>query len=298
MDYQYLKVTQDGSVRVLTLNRPEKLNASNVRLDMEWLDALQEAEADPTVRTIVQHGAGRAFSAGHDMEEVGEIVKRLGADARDWRNIYAEIWPNGSPWQAVAEATKPIVSAVHGHVIGQAIPLVMLTDIVVAATGTVFNLEIVRTGGAGALAYMFGLLPPKQLNELVYLGSLRAEDLLQAGAINRVVSPEQLMPEALHIARAIARIHPDSVRGYKTTLREVLARHGINDVGAFLRAGAASHGNSDDNGLWAMAADKGVDEALHWRENVFGENEFVAAAGPSPVCAAHPAENTADQQAR
>jgi enoyl-CoA hydratase len=267
-EYEFVTTRVEDGVCVLTLNRPDRLNAINRQLDLDWLHALQEAEADPEVRVVVQHGAGRMFSAGHDLAEVGQVIKDLAAEAHDWSKVYEFIWPEGSPLDLTCEYSKPIVSAVHGHVVGQAVFQVLATDLVVAAPGTVFNLEVMRTGGAAGAAAFSGLLPVKLVNEVALLGRLSAEQLLACGSVNRVV--DDPLDEALRLASSVARMHPTSVSAYKTAMAETLRRRDIGDFKAAFDAIRDSHGNDDDNEFWAMAAERGVKEALAWRDAQFG----------------------------
>jgi enoyl-CoA hydratase/carnithine racemase len=273
MSYRYVRVHRENGVFTLVLNRPEKLNAINVQLELDWLHALQEAEADPSIRVIVQCAEGRAFTAGHDMVEVGALIKDLGPAAKDWNNIYAKIWPEGSPLDLVAQYSKPIVSAVHGYVVGLGVPLVLDTDIIVAAEKTVFNMEIVRTGGGAGLVNLLGKLPPKKFHELVYLGKLTVEDMAQFGAVNFIVPPEQVREKAQEIARTIASFEPSALALYKRTFRDAMNRQSAHVVGAGQQLGADSHGSTVDNQLWSMAAEKGVQNALKWRDETLGSNQ-------------------------
>lgn len=269
-DYEFVTTRVSGGVCVLTLNRPERLNAINRQLDLDWLHALQEAQDDPEVRVVVQHGAGRMFSAGHDLAEVGQVIKDLAAEAHDWSKVYEFIWPEGSPLDLTCEYTKPIVSAVHGHVVGQAVFQVLATDLVVAAPGTMFNLEVMRTGGAAGAAAFSGLLPVKLVNEIALLGRLTSEQLLACGSVNRVVAEDEVLDEAVRLASSIARMHPTSVGAYRSAMAETLRRRDIGDFQAAFDAIRDSHGNDDDNEFWAMAAERGVKEALAWRDAQFG----------------------------
>ena len=267
--FEYVRTRVEQGVYVLTLDRPDKLNAINRQLDLDWLHALQEAEADPGVRAVLQHGAGRMFSAGHDLGEVGEVIAGL-AETEDWGRVYEHIWPEGSPLDFTQEMSTPTVSAVHGQVVGQAVFQVLATDLVVAAPGTVFNLEVMRTGGAAGAAALSGMLPVKLVNEIALLGRLNAEELLSHGAINRIVPPDGLAAAGLAMAAAAARMHPSSARSFKQAMKATLARRGIADFKAAFDDIRDSHGSAEDNRFWAMAAEVGVKQALAWRDAEYG----------------------------
>lgn len=279
MTYEFVQTTVADGLFTLTLNRPEKLNAISVQLDSEWIRALREAIANPDVRVILQCGNGRIFSAGHDIVEVGRTIRELGADASDWTKLYAKIWPDGSPNDVAARCPKPLVSAVHGMVVGQAVLPVFSSDIIVAAEGTVFNVEAARVGGGAGLKGLIGVLPHRLLAELAMVGTLRAEDLHSAGVINRVVPADQLLPTAVALARAISAVHPDTTMQFKRSMYDAMDRQGINDPEAVEDGGATSHGNPADNEFYMRAAEHGVTEAVRWRDEDFGGGAFITSKG-------------------
>jgi enoyl-CoA hydratase/carnithine racemase len=277
MPFEFVETSQNDGVYALTLNRPEKLNAINTQLDLDWLHALQEARSDPEVRVVLVRGNGRIFSAGHDLVEVGRIITELGDAASDWNNVFARIWPEGSPLQEMKTFPKPIITAVHGMAAGQACAAVLGSDLIVAAEGTIFNMEALRTGGAGGSAGMVGVIPPHLVNELVYMGTLNAESLRAAGVVNRVVPLDQLKEVSESMATAVARIHSESSYNFKQGMIKKLEELGVGRVDTSV--GAASHGNEVDNAFWAMAAEKGVAEALRWRDEEFGKGAFATSKG-------------------
>jgi enoyl-CoA hydratase/carnithine racemase len=156
---------------------------------------------------------------------------------------------------------------------------VFSSDIIVAAEGTVFNVEAARVGGGAGLKGLTGVLPHKLLAELALIGTLRAEDLHSAGVINRVVPAEELMPTALAMARAIAKVHPDSSGHFKRSLVQALEAQGINAPEAVEDGGAASHGNDFDNEFYMRASEHGVTEAIRWRDEEFGGGAFTTSKG-------------------
>jgi enoyl-CoA hydratase/carnithine racemase len=259
-------VSQEGAVRTIVFNRPEKLNAITVQMDLDWIRALRAAEADDSVRAVIIRGEGKCFSAGHDMVEVGRIMQELGDDASNWENVYAKVWPEGSPVKAIWDADKPIIAEIQGQVVGMMVPAVLCCDLIVAAEGSAFNLEVLRSGGGAGLSPYIGLLPHKLINELAFTGRLSAEQMLAAGAINRVVPLSRLRIESRKIARAATGILPVSSGNFKRSVRAILRKQGIGDPAAMQLGGVQSHGNATDNGFWRRAAETGVADALRWRD--------------------------------
>lgn len=266
--FEFVRTRLVDGVFELTLDRP-KINAINIQMDLDWLHALQAAEADDRVAVVLQRAEGRMFTAGHDLEEVGAILKNL-EDPSDWSGVYAQIWPEGSPLDFTAEITKPLLAAVHGQVVGQGVYQALASDIVIAAQGTVFNMEVARTGGAAGVSSLTGLIPPKLVNELAYVGRLSAEVLLSAGGINRVVPRAELDAVAMTLAASIARVHPSSLGAHKTAMKGTFARQNLGDFASGFDAIRDSHGNDDDNEFWSAASERGVREALAWRDERFG----------------------------
>lgn len=277
MGKEFVTVEQKGAVSVISLNRPDKLNAITVGMDLELVRAIRAAEADDTIRSILLRGEGRSFSAGHDLIEVGKIMHDLGEKAADWTNVYARVWPEGSPVQAISECNKPVVTALQGYVVGMMVPAVLSADLIVATDDMVMHLEVLRSGGGAGLSPYVGLMPPKLLNELALLGKINSAQLLAAGVVNRVTSQEALFEDALAMAQAATDVLPVSTKAYKNGVRDILRRQGVGDPSAMTIGGVDSHGNDTDNNFWRMAADKSVADALRWRD----EQTRTAAAASS-----------------
>lgn len=134
-----------------------------------------------------------------------------------------------------------------------------------------------RTGGAAGAASLVGLVPPKLVNQIAYTGRLTAEQLAHVGAINEVVPAEELLASALRLAADVARVHPASLSAYKKAYVQRLADQRLGEFAAAFDDIRDSHGNDDDNTFWARAAQKGVKDALGWRDEEFGPRSTGAA---------------------
>jgi enoyl-CoA hydratase/carnithine racemase len=255
-----------GKIRVISLDRPAKLNAVTVQMDIDLVRAIAGAEADEEVAVILIRAEGRCFSAGHDLVEVGGIMEDLGADAADWDKVYEKIWPEGSPVHAVFTCSKPVVVAVKGSVVGMMVPFVVSCDIIIAAEGTEFNEEILRTGGGAGLAPYIGLVPANLLSELVYTGRLKAEKLAACGVINELTTGEMLDEVAMRYAQAATLVMPYSAQGFKRAQRAMLDNLGIGNAASMQSGGKDSHGDARDTEFWTMASKRGVRNALEWRD--------------------------------
>lgn len=206
-------------VAVITLNRPEKLNAWTTQMAGEVADALQRANDDKDVGAVLFNGAGRAFCAGADVIE--EFKKR--ADAQD-----AGVAPTrrtASDFPTLVQLLhfgKPSVAAVHGYAIGIGVTLPLNCDIRVVAEGTQLNTMFLRVG----LTPEFGssyMLPRivglGKACELVYIPRMvDAREALEIGLVNRVVPDGRLMDEAMSMAAAIAKGPPFAMKKAKEVI--------------------------------------------------------------------------------
>ena len=214
-----------GAVMVVTLNRPERLNAISLGLLRDLHDQLDHANGDDAVRAIVLTGAGRAFCAGDDLKEFDDQA-RSEATAREHieaiQQITRDLMLNG----------KPIVGAVHGFAVGGGFEWLLNCDLVVAADDLMAFFPELAIGQFVTGAVTF-LLPQavghQRAMELLMLGERQsAARLLELGLVNRVVPPDRLLEEALAIATELASRNPFSVASLRRIvnleLQETLER--------------------------------------------------------------------------
>lgn len=164
MTYESILYEVDQNVAVLTLNRPERLNAWNTHMAAEIGSALAAAQADDEVRAVVLTGAGRAFCAGQDLSD-GEDTFADNADA----NAHEQGTPSTMPW----DVSKPIVAAINGHAVGVGLTFPLTCDIRFVADDAKLQFAFVRRGIAPELG------STKLLSRMV--GLQVASDLLMSG---------------------------------------------------------------------------------------------------------------------
>jgi enoyl-CoA hydratase/carnithine racemase len=199
-----------GPVAILTLNRPEKLNAMSEELLGALVGALDAIELDAAVRAVVITGAGRAFSAGADIAAFAPRMKAGAAEA-----IVHFMRPGHRMTRRVESFPKPIVAAVNGIAFGGGCELVESTHIALAAESATFskaeiNIGIIPTfGGTQRLPRNVGR---KAAIELILTGRrFSATEAARLGLINRVVTDADLLPEALALAKELAAKPPLTV---------------------------------------------------------------------------------------
>lgn len=202
-------------VAVVTLNRPEAMNALSAALRAELADAMLAVANNDMVRAVVLTGAGtRAFTAGLDLKELGASTAGLGAaNATD---------PRDNPVKAVEQCAKPVIGAINGVAITGGFELALACDVLIASDNARFADTHARVGimpGWGLsqkLSRMIGLSRAKELSLTGnFLDAATAE---RWGLVNRVVAADALLPEAIALARDMAGIDPVMVAAYKSLI--------------------------------------------------------------------------------
>lgn len=231
-----------GSVSVVTLNRPGRLNAIGGRLLPDLHDALAAAQADPATRAIVLTGAGRAFCAGDDLKEFGEQTASPAAIAEQCERIQQIT-------RDLMFGPKLVIGAVHGWAVGGGFEWVLNCDLVVAADNLVaffpeMGLGHFVTGGVTHLLPQ--ALGHQRTVELIVLGERHdAQALLRLGLVNRVVPVDRMLDTALALAQEVASRSAGATR----RLKRVLTIQGQQQLAAALelerQAAMACFGDPD-----------------------------------------------------
>lgn len=204
----------DGATGIITINRPEKLNA----LDLATIEALQSAladmEADPAVRVIIFTGAGKAFVAGGDI-----------ADLNSRRGLahYAEFaGPVHDLFRRVEVCDKPTIGAVNGWALGGGCELMLALDIRILSEAARIGVPEIKLGlfpGAGGTQRLIRQIPLCRAKELMFAGDhISAEEAVAIGLANRVVSADELMAACKALADKIAAKSPLALKLLKRTL--------------------------------------------------------------------------------
>jgi enoyl-CoA hydratase len=206
----------DDRIALLTLNRPEQLNALSYGLIDELMTALDRIETDPEVRAVILTGAGeRAFSAGADIHEFSESVRR-GRDA-----AVSEFVRRGQTMTARLEAFgKPVIAAVNGLAFGGGCEITEAVHLAIASERASFAKPEIRLGMPptfGGTQRLPRLVGRKRGLELLLTGDpFTPERALEIGLINAVVPHDELLPAARALAQRIVRHSPGAVRSVVT----------------------------------------------------------------------------------
>lgn len=213
-----LLVKDQGAVRVLTLNRPDKRNALNTELTQALLDALRAADGAENVGCVVLAGAGPAFCAGADVTEFAGLTPEHKAKVEARAELTMQLH------LAIPKLAKPLVSAVHGAALGGGAGLAIAGDLVVMGDGAALGYPEVRHGIVAAIvmANLVRQVGRKAAFELVALGEpVGAERALALGLVNRVVPRAQVLKEAVALADKLAALGRPALRLTKQLFHEV-----------------------------------------------------------------------------
>ncbi len=211
-----IRVEKHDAVALVTLNRPDALNALSRALRAELVRIFGELATDDTVRAVVLTGEGRAFTAGVDLKEAGETGFALGADGGDIDIARAL---GAYPW--------PIIGAINGFAITGGFELALMCDVLLASTEAKFADTHARVGimpGWGLSQKLSRLIGTSRAKELSFTGNfLDAETAERWGLVNRVYAPVELVPAALKLGHDMCSCDPDLLKNYKAVIDDGLA---------------------------------------------------------------------------
>ena len=221
--YKHLIVEKQDGVALLTMNRPEVLNATNARLHYElsriWLDLAE----DPEVRVALITGAGRAFCAGGDFELIEDVLGNSEAIANNMKEA-SDIVYN------MINLDKPVVSAINGVAVGAGLAVALLADVSIASESARFTDGHIRLGvAAGDHACLIWPLLCGMAKAKYYLLTcdfLDGKEAERIGLVSMVVPDEELMPRATEVARKLASGPQPAIRWTKRALNQWLRMAG------------------------------------------------------------------------
>lgn len=197
MSYETILVERRDKVGLITLNRPQALNALNLKLMQELVAAAEEFDADPAVGAIVLTGSAKAFAAGADIKEM---------EGKGFQEMYAADWFSG--WRRFTSVRTPIIAAVSGYALGGGCELVMMCDIVIAGENAKFGQPEIKLGvipGMGGSQRLTRAIGKAKAMDLILTGrNMDAAEAEHAGLVSRVVPTESVLDEALATATTIS----------------------------------------------------------------------------------------------
>ncbi|MBI5116117.1 crotonase/enoyl-CoA hydratase family protein [Candidatus Poribacteria bacterium] len=222
MNFEHIKYELDDRILTITLNRPEKLNAFTSAMGTEMIEAFDRADEDDEVRVVIVTGAGRGFCAGSDLSggaDTFDNVTRKNETLEEHRDA------GGVGVLRIYEMKKPIIAAINGPAVGVGITMTLPMDIRIASTAAKMGFVFARRGittEACSSWFLPRIVGISRAAEWVLTGRVfPAQEALDGGLVSRIVSPEELMPTAVKLAREIA----DNTSAVSVTLsRQLLWR--------------------------------------------------------------------------
>jgi enoyl-CoA hydratase len=208
MSYETLLVEQRGAVTLITLNRPQALNALNSQILSDLLAAMAAFDADRSQGCAVLTGSEKAFAAGADIKEM---------QAQSFADMYAHDFFAG--WDAFTRTRKPIIAAVAGYALGGGCELAMMCDFILAADTAKFGqpeIKLAVSPGMGGSQRLARAVGKAKAMEMCLTGRMiGAEEAERAGLVSRVIPAAELVDEAVKVAMAIAGMAPLAVLANK-----------------------------------------------------------------------------------
>jgi enoyl-CoA hydratase/carnithine racemase len=207
-----------GTVRILTMNRPDKRNALNTALTQALLEGLRAADGAESVACVVLTGAGQGFCAGADLSEFKDLTPEHQHRVEERAELTMQL-------QLVfSKMAKPVVTAINGAAMGGGAGLAIAGDLAVMAESAKIGYPETRHGIVAAIvmANLVRQVGRKHAFELVSLGEpVDARRALAIGMINRVVPDQDLLPETLGLATKLSMVRPEALRATKQLFHEV-----------------------------------------------------------------------------
>jgi enoyl-CoA hydratase len=222
MAYENILTDTKNRVGIITLNRPDALNALSAGLVGDVEDALNGFEADENIGCIIITGSAKAFAAGADIKEMA---------TKSYMDVYMEDFITVG-WQRASKCRKPVIAAVAGYALGGGCELAMMCDFIIAADNAKFGQPEINLGtipGSGGTQRLTRFVGKSKAMEMCLTARMMgAEEAERAGLVSRVVPLDELMDNALKTAEKIASLSLPAVmmtkesvnRAYETTMEE------------------------------------------------------------------------------
>ena len=260
-----------GRVAILSLNRPERLNAMNRVMLRELGEACDFVEAEDSISVLALTGEGASFCSGFDLKEQAEAPPEGFAG---WRRALRQDFDAVSRFWNLS---KPTISAARGHALAGGCELALACDVTIAAENAVFGEPELRFGAGIVVMLLPWLTNPKAAKEMLLTGeAVSARRAEQLGLVNRVVPEAELLETALSLARKMARMDPGLLKATKAAANRAFE---IMGMGRALEAALdidlmiEGRGTEDKARFLEIARSEGLRAAVAWRDARFEDPE-------------------------
>ncbi|WP_392561100.1 enoyl-CoA hydratase/isomerase family protein [Orbus sturtevantii] len=211
--YHTMQVVIDEPIAIVRFNRPDAMNAANVEMSFERLEIFRAIAEDDEIKVVIVTGNDKAYCAGGDL---AAFAKFDVADAQAF-------WRRGLEYQKVfTDMNKPTLAAIAGYAFGGGFENVLMCDLRIAAENAKFGLPEINVGifpGGGGTQRLIQNVPIAIAKEMIFLGkNLNAEEALRLGLVNKVVKVEELLDEALTLAKKLANKPALALKAAKSSI--------------------------------------------------------------------------------
>ena len=262
----------DKKVGIITMNRPEKLNAVSRELLAKMCEVFQHADDDETTSVVVLRSTGRSFCVGYDINSGTAEKEARRYDAMKWhKSLNTDLEFEMMPW----DMRKPVIASVQGHALGGGCELAMFCDITIAADNALFGEPEIRFSEVGPAIIMPWMIGYKKARELLYFGDMiDAETAERLGMVNHVVPLDELHERTMNFAHRMALIAPEALEKTKLSINRGADSAGFRnamraglDVVAPLYAAKTEIGHQFEE----IQKKEGLPAALKWRGAQFDQ---------------------------
>ncbi len=272
---------EHGRVRI-TLNRPEKLNALTLKMQMELSAALWEADNDRDVHCVILAGAGRSFCAGYDLTGEGGEVPVSPAEDRERRRYRGATSIDDDAWQleraqryrmTLFDMHKPVIAEVHGHCLAGGSDLALMCDMVIAADNAVFGFPPARDLGALPNQFWVYHCGPQWAKRLMLTGdTVTGSEAAEIGLVMKSVPAGELTAECEGLASRLAMIDPDLLSANKRIVNMALELMGARTLQRMAAENdVRGHNSSAARSFRKSVRDNGLKATLRARDEKFGD---------------------------
>lgn len=268
--FTHIACDQDEAVLVITLNRPDQMNALSQEMEAELHSALSHADAEPSIRSVLLTGAGRAFSAGYDLDSAEGHGPTRAETLRHYWDINLRTLDNHFH---VMNLTKPVVAAINGWCLGGGFWYALVADVTFASDKAVFGQPEVRE--VMNSSFLFAAISGwKNAHRYGLTGDhFDAEEAVRIGVANEVVPHDELMTRSLELAKRLALVPPDAVRLNKAITVLGLEAMGLRTAmttGSLLSMIVHSSADAEDvREIQRIRDESGLKESLAARDDPF-----------------------------
>lgn len=255
----------DGAVALITLNRPERMNAMDQTMLQQLMYAADRAEQDQVVRVVVLTGAGKGFSSGFDLKAQAAAPP---SGVEEWRPVLRRDF---DACMKFWHLKKPTIAAVHGPVLAGACELAMACDLTISSEDAVFGEPELRFGAGIVVMLLPWIVGPKRAKEIIMLGldNVGALEAERIGLVNRVVPAGTHLTESLKAAIQIARVEQPLMSETKRAINRAYSIMGLEqalETGLEIDTEIEGEGMPTKKEFLSIVREKGLREALAWRD--------------------------------